>query len=95
VTAVAGSVVAYEFEPHGTHFNVPLLFRQQLRGTNHRSGDLVQGAYFADSSQLGTSSAFVDELLDTSVDLGTNEATFAIHHFSGYMLASGRGGGGN
>ena len=34
VTAVAGNQVAYEFEPHGTHFLVPLVVTQSLVGTS-------------------------------------------------------------
>jgi hypothetical protein len=92
ITSVRGDIVAYEFEPHGTHFNVPLLLVQDLRGTSHRSGDGVIGAYFKDALQLdqGHGRAVVDELLNVSLNNALNEATLPISHFSGYMMASGR-----
>ena len=34
MTARAGSLVAYDFAPHGITFAKPLVFSQQLRGTN-------------------------------------------------------------
>src|SRR5947209_8334288 len=34
VTAKAGKLVAYDFEPHGTRFPVALQFQQDLRGTS-------------------------------------------------------------
>jgi hypothetical protein len=95
VTAVAGSQVAYEFEPHGTHFLVPLLVTQNLNGTSALSGGLlpkpVYGAYFANLSDLDPlgATALVSELLNTSVSLLTRTATFPVFHFSGYLVATG------
>jgi hypothetical protein len=92
ITAVRGNVLAYEFEPHGTTFNVPLLMVQDLRGTSHRSGQSVIGAYFADAKNLDQAhgKAKVDELLNVTLNNALNQATLPIRHFSGYMMASGR-----
>ncbi len=93
VTAVAGRLVAYDFEPHGTRFNLPLLFVQDLRGTQAPAffSGSIYGAYFADDSQLdeGAGVAVVDELLNAAVNPFTRYAMFPIWHFSGYMLALG------
>jgi hypothetical protein len=95
VTAVAGNQVAYEFEPHGIHFVVPLVVTQNLNGTSALSDGLlpkpVYGAYFASLSDLDPlgGTALVSELLNTSVSLLTRTATFPVFHFSGYLIATG------
>ena len=53
VTAVAGSSVAYEFEPHGIKFTIPLVATQTLKGTQAQSGGLINplslfAGYFPD-----------------------------------------------
>ena len=94
VTSVSGRFVAYDFEPHGMHFAVPLEIQQDLRDVGHRPGDVLVGGYFANDSQLDESrgTALVDETLATQLDVSRNQASFPVRHFSGYMLASGRGG---
>lgn len=93
VTAVPGKLIAYDFEPHGIRFNVPVLFVQDLRGANLKSlfNTSVHGAYFMDDSQLDESGggALVDEVLNAAIDPFTGNAIFPIWHFSGYMLAMG------
>jgi hypothetical protein len=95
VNAVPGKMVAYEFEPHGTQFNVPLIATQSLSGLRSVRGALDPATmgigYFADASQLdhAHNSATVSEILGVSVDLSAQTATFSIPHFSGW-LASGR-----
>jgi hypothetical protein len=101
VTAVAGNQVAYEFEPHGTHFLVPLVVTQSLVGTSALSGGLlpkpVSAAYFASLSDLDPlgGTALVSELLGTTVSLLTRTATFPVFHFSGYLIATGLTDGGD
>ena len=49
-TALAGRAVAYDFQPHGTKFAVPLTFQQDLRKTSllpTLTAPLLDGAYFA------------------------------------------------
>lgn len=104
MTARAGPFVAYEFEPHGTHFPVALTFEQDLRGTwaakSRWFRHSLQGAYY--DSDL--TSAFVDpwqlfarvvEERPSTLDHSGHHLTFTIEHFSGYLLSSGRGGRGN
>jgi hypothetical protein len=99
VTAVAGSQVAYEFQPHGINFLVPLVVTQDLVGTSALSGGLlpkpIVAGYFASLSDLDplAGTGLVSELLNTSVSLLTNKATFSIFHFSGYLIATGNEGG--
>lgn len=97
VTAVAGNQVAYEFEPHGLQFAVPLLVTQVLDGTSAAGQSLIPGklfaGYFADLSALNPldGTALVNEILGVSVNLGHSRATFGIQHFSGYLLGTGEG----
>ena len=94
VTAVAGKMVAYDFEPHGTKFLMPLTFTQELSGTNGLSslllGATLSGGYFKSNTQLNVSggTALIDESF--SVLLRGTSASFKISHFSGYMVSTGR-----
>lgn len=103
ITALPGNVVAYDFEPHGTFFPVPLKFVQHLDQTNFAHVHLppgfsptVEGAYFVAPSLIDQSSgvAQVQELIpaDSEWSFSGNSITFPIHHFSGYMISMGRGG---
>lgn len=91
MTAHAGSAVAYSFSPHGTKFLVPPLITQKMSGIQYTWGTPIYAAYFEDLSDidLATGVGTVTEILNvaTSPLLGT--ATFAIGHFSGYMVAGG------
>ncbi len=54
-TALAGRLVAYEFEPHGTKFAVPLRFTQDLKKLSLLgvvTAPVLDGAYFTDASRL-------------------------------------------
>ena len=99
VTAVPGSELAYEFEPHGTVFRVPLLVTQQLAGTSAYAGGLLatnlRAAYFADAMDLDqlNGTALVSELLGTSINTLNGTVSFAVRHFSGYLIAAGEDGG--
>ena len=91
VTALAGSNVAYQFEPHGIRFHVPLVVTQNLTNTQAGSGGLVNPlslyvGYFPDSDNITS----VTELLNIGVNLFNQSATFTVWHFSGYIVATGR-----
>jgi hypothetical protein len=91
-TALAGRVVAYDFQPHATTFAVPLKFTQDLRKTSllaALTAPLLDGAYFADNSRLDQKSglAFINELLPATVDLLRFRVGFDIRHFSGYLVS--------
>jgi hypothetical protein len=93
VTAVAGNQVAYEFEPHGITFGVPLIVTQSLVGTSAQ-GTLLQmlyAGYFHQLSDLNllNGTAVVTELLNTSVGVGGLTTVFPVFHFSGYLVATG------
>ena len=99
VTALAGSAVAYKFEPHGLVFSRDVYLTQNLRGTSAGgllSIPLLSGAYFAtDRLELNDDGlALVTEVVPALTSLLTKTATFPIGHFSGYILASGRAKGG-
>lgn len=88
VTAMAGSGVAYHFEPHGLQFNYPVWFTQETKFTESTSGLLLQGAYFKDDKQVDNHSkkATVDEIYQVDLDpLGL--ILFGIKHFSGYLVS--------
>ena len=91
-TALAGKIVAYDFQPHGTTFAVPLQFSQDLRKTSllaTLTAPLLDGAYFTDASMLNQASgtALVSELRTATVNLLQFRASFPINHFSGYLVS--------
>ena len=91
-TALAGRLVAYEFEPHGLKFAVPLQFKQDLKKTSVTSlltAPLMQGAYFTDQTKLDQSSgvALASELLPATIDVLNFRVGFPIRHFSGYLVS--------
>jgi len=91
VTALAGSSVAYEFEPHGIKFPVPLVATQSLSGTQAQNGGLINplslfAGYFPDSKRITS----VSELLNLNVNVLGQTSVLTIWHFSGYIIATGR-----
>ena len=95
VTAVAGSQVAYEFEPHGTQFLVPLVVTQSLVGTSAANAGILPpslvAGYFASLSDLNPTAgtALISELLGTALSADNMTTTFSVLHFSGYLIATG------
>ncbi len=89
MTARAGSLVAYDFAPHGITFAKPLEFTQSLAGTNASllTANLLSLGYYSDTSLLGTSTGLVSELIGGSVNLLNWTFKSSIRHFSGYMIA--------
>jgi hypothetical protein len=90
-TAQAGSSVAYDFGPHGTHFNLPLVMVQdlthvQMSGVNPL--DMFAGYYSSVDDAAGTAS--ITELLNLGVNVANLNAVFTVTHFSGYLIATGR-----
>ena len=88
-TAVAGSNVAYRFEPHGIVFAKEPVIAQDLGLTNVVNQLLfttLQGGYFADDSQLGSGVATITETRPATIDLLHLRTTFTIRHFSGYAV---------
>lgn len=91
--AVAGRLVAYEFEPHGTTFDKPLQFSQDLKKTSLLGSllgsALMDGAYFTSRDKLNTTLGIglVSEVLPAVSDLLHSRVTFPIKHFSGYLVS--------
>ena len=98
VKALAGSVVAYEFQPHGITFAKPVTLRQDLSLTNVAAIlglTPMAGAYYNTSTlpyDPTTGLVTVNELEPTTVDLLHLAVSFKIGHFSGYVVAYGRSG---
>ncbi|MEP6620782.1 MAG: hypothetical protein ABJE47_15765, partial [bacterium] len=94
MTARAGSAVAYDFAPHGITFAKPLVFTQNLSGTNVSllTAPLLNLGYYTDPSLIGTVTTLVSELIGGTTNLLSWKFTSSIRHFSGYMVACGRGG---
>ena len=91
-TALAGRLVAYEFEPHGTKFAVPLQFTQDLRKVTlvgFVTAPVLDGAYFTDASRLNQALglAATSEIQPATVDLLRLQVGFPINHFSGYLVS--------
>ena len=93
MTARAGSLLAYDFAPHGISFAKPLVFTQSLAGTNASvlNAKLLELGYYSDPSLLNGTGALVSELISGTVDLVSWTFTSNIKHFSGYVIACGRG----
>lgn len=93
MTARKGSLVAYDFAPHGITFAKPLVFTQKLQGTNASllSVPFLQLGYYSDPSLLTSVGGAVSELLGGVTNLLSWTYTGEIKHFSGYMMGCGRG----
>jgi len=93
VTALAGSNVAYTFEPHGIKFGEHVTIDQAFQDTNAFSGGLAhyRGAYFPDILGIDKVSgkARVSELYPVEVDQLGKKIRFHIKHFSGYLVSVG------
>jgi hypothetical protein len=91
ITRVAGNIVAYEFEPHGTTFAKPLTFDVKTSGTTLASyvNPKLHGAYFPLASLLDQvlGIAQVSEFRDATLSADKGTITFTIPHFSGYMVS--------
>jgi hypothetical protein len=94
VTALAGDMVAYEFQPHGLVFRKPLSMKQDMRGTNWRAHDVskLEIGYFTDSTALSMKEnrALIKEFLRANIDTQGQRVIWDVHHFSGYMVSTGR-----
>ncbi len=94
VTALAGSAVAYDFQPHGSRFLQPLRLEQELKPIAWQKVDprTLEVGYFASPSLLAPLDgvALVSEFLPLDLDITGSKAKFNVCHFSGYMVASGR-----
>lgn len=90
MTARAGSMIAYDFAPHGVTFARPLVFNQSLRGTNAGLLSTLKLGYYSDPNLLSGTTALVSELIGGIVSRLTGTFTAPIKHFSGYIVTCGR-----
>jgi hypothetical protein len=105
LTAHAGELLTYTFEPHGLQFNVPVVVQQDLRGTtafhNPRLAETIVAGYLLNGVTAdvdGDGVGQFEETFTTAVfddgDAPTRttpaRASFSTLHFSGYALASGK-----
>jgi hypothetical protein len=96
ITRLPGRIVAYDFQPHGRSFGVPLTVRQPAAGTTLGALDSVtgvEGAYFASLASLDEAAglAKVDEFTpSTTVAADRSWVAFTVTHFSGYLMSTGR-----
>lgn len=93
-TAVAGSMAAYDFAPHGALFLAPLRMEQEMSKLDMRGLDpsRFQVGYFAGLDLLDVllNTAVVTELLPLQLDDRVTVGRWDVRHFSGYMVSSGR-----
>ena len=93
VTAYPGTLLAYEFGPHGTTFATPVRVEQNLKDIVIPADVPVFAGYFPAQPDL-----LVDDVVGTikekhpaTLDLTGGKVRFDVPHFSGYLVATGRG----
>jgi len=94
-TALAGSNVAYRFEPHGLVFAKEPVIAQDLSLTgvvNQLLTAGLEGGYVPDEATLVGGSAVVTETRPATLDLLRLRMTFSIRHFSAYAATQRKGG---
>jgi hypothetical protein len=97
MTALAGRPVAYTFAPHGLLFSRAVRVEVSLTGTaaegNRSLQDVLEAGYFPGQFSVDATTGTVDvtERLPLGLDVTRTRAIFSIRHFSGYILASGKG----
>lgn len=89
IKRIPGLIVAYDFEPHGTTFDKPLIIEQSTNGTNFSPNANVRGAYFPNAGLLNQllGRALVTEFRPATVSPDGKTIRFTVEHFSGYMVS--------
>jgi hypothetical protein len=82
VTAPAGDLVGYDFQPHGLQFERPLMLTQDLLSTEGLGLLNLQAVYFE-----GELEASVAPLETLPVWVFNALGIYRVEHFSGYALA--------
>jgi hypothetical protein len=92
MTARAGTLVAYDFAPHGITFSEPLVFSQQLRATNATllKAPLLRLGRYQDASLLTKTGGIVSGLLGGSVTMLSWTFTSSIPRLAGFVVTCGR-----
>jgi hypothetical protein len=98
LTAIEGTDVAYEFQPHGLKFSAPVVVRQDLKKTTAESDALLaaslQGSYFEGplaANLIGTHDVYahIKEGRKAKLSAANRFLEFTIEHFSGYVTSTG------
>jgi hypothetical protein len=99
MTALAGTNVAYEFQPHGLTFAVPVKVQQTIAGTwAAEYPKLLAGMHGSYFDQTSLETAFVDpgkyfahvkEHQIGYLEANASQIKFYIGHFSGYLVSCG------
>ena len=99
MTALAGANVAYEFQPHGLTFKLPVKVQQTIAGTwAAEYPTLLKGMHGSYYNQASLDSTFVDatkyfakvsEHQIGYVESNASQIKFYIGHFSGYLVSCG------
>ena len=94
VTRLPGRIVAYEFQPHGVTFRVPVVLEHATRGIDTRSLDAgsLLAAHFQSATALDqtTGTAAATEFAPASLSWDRSTAKLTLPHFSGWMVSTGR-----
>jgi hypothetical protein len=92
VTAKRGDALAYDFQPHGLTFKVPVKLTQRLPNidTTTPLKNVFLG-YFPNAESLDpvTRTAVITEALPAEIGLEDDLVRARIYHFSGYLVAIG------
>lgn len=83
VTAPAGNLVGYHFEPHGIEFGAPVVVMQDLTKTMVQDRTDLSAVYFE-----GELEPEVTALEELTLELLELLGIFEIDHFSGYIIAT-------
>jgi hypothetical protein len=91
VTALAGKLAAYDFEPAGSVFPVALRVEQDLSFVDTKHGDPARAlaGYFssrADVDQVGASGQVAEVV---PITWSSGALAFPVWHFSGYIMSWG------
>lgn len=103
VTADAGSLISYEFGPHGTQFLAPVAIEQDMQqttiGAKTDQATKLYGGYMPHgTSDIAGDSARVSEIHQAQTSVGPDslgrpslkQSVFIVWHFSGYILIGAR-----
>jgi hypothetical protein len=103
VTADSGSLVSYEFGPHGTQFLAPVAIEQDMQKTTFagkpdKATTLYGGYLLHGAADIKGDSANVSEFHAAQSSVGIDsfgkkqlkDAVYVVWHFSGYILISTR-----
>ena len=83
VSAPAGDLVGYHFQPSGLQFSAKVSLKQNLKYTNAKRRDPLTGAYFE-----GELNEFEEALKLIPVVINMGIIKFEVEHFSGYVIAT-------